>query len=102
MGDVFAADVGKEDVASLKQHRFFYASIAIEHCNSAIENCKDLLAVVDVPLVRLICPVHAGCDAVHAGDVNCVPCARGDKFTASNDFHGCLKRLNKSTWAIFQ
>ena len=87
MGDVLSADARIEDVADIQLHLFFFALLAIMHQHLAIEHHKHFLAVVDVPFLRLICPVQARGDAVHAGDVQRAPGSLGGERLAADNLH---------------
>lgn len=61
---------------------------AVAHLHLAVEHGEDLLAVVDVPAVRLVGPVQPRRDAVHLRDVQRTPGAIGTEGLAANDLHG--------------
>src|SRR5690606_6870016 len=63
------------------------ARFPVTHFHPSIEDGEDLLTIVDVPFVGRICPVEAGGDASHVGDVCSAPrtiCLEG---AASEYFH---------------
>ncbi|KGD29108.1 cupin domain protein [Burkholderia pseudomallei] len=49
----------EKDVARLENGRALDAGVAIAHLDAAVEDDEHLLAIVDMPLVRLIRPMQA-------------------------------------------
>src|SRR5882762_698753 len=59
VSDVLATDLGEEDISCVQGDDLFCAIFPVMHINRPVQNREDLLAFVDVPLVRSICPVQA-------------------------------------------
>ena len=73
MGNVLRSDSCVEYVTGLECCRKLFTVHSVPHFDAAIENCEDFLAVVDMPLVGLICPMESGSDTVHIGNVQSSP-----------------------------
>ena len=50
-----------------------YTSTSISHLDAAIEDRKDLLSIIDMPLVWLIRPMKARGDPAHIGNFRGAP-----------------------------
>ena len=56
------------------------------HVHPSVEHGKDLLSIVDMPLVRLVSPVHPRGDAVHVRHVDGPPRPTGCELLAADHF----------------
>ena len=80
MGDVLCSDRRMENIPGLEHRRKFLAVLFVAHFDTAMEHRKYLFAIVDMPLIGLVCPMEPGRNAVHIGNIgNGVPMARHGK-----------------------
>ena len=88
VGDMLCAHSGIEHISSLQNSAVLNTCLSVSHLNTATEYGKDLLPVIGMPLVWLICPMKAGGDSAHIGNVCrspgaiCFECAPAKYFHA--------------------
>jgi len=63
VSDTFTAGFGKEDVTDPKFERLLPASLTDVHVVDAVQNGKDCISVVDMPLLGLGGPMESDGDA---------------------------------------
>ena len=68
VGNRLCPDSSIEDVPRFKEGAVLYTSTSIAHLDAAIEDRKDLLSIIDMPLVWLIRPMKARGDPAHIGN----------------------------------
>ncbi|MNC81184.1 hypothetical protein D3C76_1556460 [compost metagenome] len=57
------------------------------HIYRAVEDCENLLTIVDMPLIWLVGPVEADGGSIHVSYVVSPPSARGGEILATNNSH---------------
>ncbi len=59
---MFAADFSMENIACVQAHAMLCACLTVKHVYHAIDHDKHLLSIVDMPNIRLVCPMqtHTG------------------------------------------
>nr|DAL43460.1 MAG TPA_asm: hypothetical protein [Caudoviricetes sp.] len=78
---------GIENIACIQNPAFNLTLFFILHFNTPIHHRKNLLPIVDVPLIGPICPVKFHAGIAEARDVLSVPGLRTDKFCAAVKIH---------------
>lgn len=90
VGDVFAADLGEEDISCVKRDDAFCPACPVVHINRPVQDCEHVFAFIHVPRVRLIGPVQARRCAAHVGDVYRSSRLVASELLAANDPHVCV------------
>src|ERR1700693_2433181 len=62
-------------------------SVSVVHVNDATQYREDFLAVVDVPVIRLISPMQSHADPCHICDIQRAPGSIRPKVTSANNLH---------------
>lgn len=87
MGNMFAADFRKEDIANLQGDHVFGAAFSVVHMDSPIEYRKNLLSIIDMPLVWLVSPMNPSGQTRHVGHSLGGSGTIPFELSASKDFH---------------
>ena len=92
MRNVLAADASKKHIAYGQHGDLFEAGLPVVHIHCAVQNSKNLFAVIHMPYIGFIGPMQAYRRAVHIGDFDRAPCLRRSEFLTSDQFHQCQAR----------
>ena len=87
VGNMLCPDSSIEDVPRFKEGAVLYTSTSIAHLDAAIEDRKDLLSSIHMPLVWLIRPMKARGDPAHIGNVRGAPRAICFEGASAKYFH---------------
>lgn len=93
---MICANRSKKDIANLEDRRFFHTIFTKPHLYTSIKHNKNLLAIVNMPMIWLICPVETSSDATNFCNCNCTPWTFSSKIFRSDNFHYLLypKKIN--------
>ncbi|SOC53230.1 hypothetical protein SAMN05421509_102251 [Chromohalobacter canadensis] len=54
---MLSSDCSEENITDFQDNGFLCAALSIVHFYLTIKNDKHLFTIIDVPLVRLVCPM---------------------------------------------